>query len=82
MFGVLSTALARVATPQYVIVSVEFLLANYPHYAGLTSDAAMVALRDIFRHATIRGLTITEVNPKNDSNGRTVARLVAIVVRE
>lgn len=63
------------------IDSGEFPLANYPHYAGLSFEAAMDALGVFLADRVVRGLTITEVNPNNDPTGDMVSRLVDGVVK-
>jgi arginase family enzyme len=59
----------------------EFPLANYPHYAGLMAEEAFAALEVFLASPKVKALTITEVNPNNDPDGRMVGRLVEAVVR-
>lgn len=63
-----------------VIDSGEFPLANYPHYNGLGIDEAMAVLDEVLSVPKVKSLTITEVNPNNDSDGTMVTRIVDGVV--
>jgi arginase len=63
-----------------VIDSGQFPLANYPHYNGLGIDQAMAVLDQVLSTPEVKSLTITEVNPNNDPNGRMVQRIVEGVV--
>ena len=63
-----------------VIDSGEFPLANYPHYNGLGVDQAMAVLDEVLSVPKVKSLTITEVNPNNDSDGTMVQRIADGVV--
>ena len=56
-----------------------FPLANFPHFAGLTLEAARVCLNEFTSGEKFGGLIITEVNPGNDPDGRLIKTLVAVV---
>lgn len=59
----------------------EFPLGNYPHYAGLKAEEAFAALEVFLASPKVKALTITEVNPNNDPDGRMVGMVVDAVVR-
>ena len=63
-----------------VIDSGEFPLANYPHYAGLAVTETMNVLHEVLASDIVRGLTLTEINPNNDPDGRMVRTIVDGVV--
>jgi arginase len=56
-----------------------FPLANFPHFAGLTLEAASAALNEFTGGEKFAGLVITEVNPDHDPGGRLIKTLVAAV---
>ena len=56
-----------------------FPLANFPHFAGLTLEAASVCLNEFSRGEKFGGLVITEVNPDHDPDGLLIRTLVAVV---
>ena len=56
-----------------------FPLANFPHFAGLTLEAARVCLKEFTRGEKFGGLVITEVNPDHDPDGQLIKTLVAVV---
>ena len=56
-----------------------FPLANFPHFAGLTLEAASAALNEFTGAEKFGGLVITEVNPDHDPDGRLIKTLVAAV---
>lgn len=59
-----------------VIDSGKFPIGNYPHYAGLEFEEAMVALRNFVESEKLLALVLTEVNPNNDPGGRMLEMLV------
>ena len=56
-----------------------FPLANFPHFAGLTLEAARACLNEFTSGEKFGGLIITEVNPGDDPDGRLIKTLVAVV---
>jgi arginase len=56
-----------------------FPLANFPHFAGLTLEAARVCLNEFTSGQKFGGLVITEVNPDHDPDGQLIKTLVAVV---
>ncbi len=56
-----------------------FPLANFPHFAGLTLEAASACLNEFTGAEKFGGLVITEVNPDHDPDGRLIKTLVAAV---
>jgi arginase len=56
-----------------------FPLANFPHFAGLTLEAASASLNEFTGGEKFGGLVITEVNPDHDPDGRLIKSLVATV---
>ena len=56
-----------------------FPLANFPHFAGLTLEAARVCLNEFTRGEKFGELVITEVNPDHDPDGQLIKTLVAVV---
>jgi arginase len=64
-----------------VIDSVEFPLANFPHFnEGLTEEVAFGALAAFGRRPELSALVVTEVNPQRDPAGELVDRLVEALV--
>ena len=56
-----------------------FPLANFPHFAGLTLEAAGLCLNEFTRGEKFGGLVITEVNPDHDPGGQLLTALAATV---
>src|SRR5580700_11525828 len=56
-----------------------FPLANFPHFAGLTLEAARVCLNEFTSGEKFGGLVITEVNPDHDPDGQLIKTLVTVV---
>jgi arginase len=56
-----------------------FPLANFPHFAGLTLEAARVCLNEFTGGEKFGGLVITEVNPDHDPDGQLIKTLVTVV---
>ncbi|QKW25093.1 arginase family protein [Streptomyces seoulensis] len=63
-----------------VIDSVDFPLANFPHFnEGLPLDVARDCLTELCSAAHLAGLVVTEVNPDRDPGGDLVRTLVDMV---
>ncbi len=58
-----------------------FPLANFPHFAGLTLDQAVVSLNEFAGGEKFGGLVVTEVNPDHDPSGQLLRTLAAQVAR-
>jgi arginase len=58
-----------------------FPLANFPHFAGLTLDQAVVCLNEFAGGEKFGGLVVTEVNPDHDPSGQLLRTLSARVAR-
>jgi arginase len=56
-----------------------FLLANFPHFAGLTLETASACLNEFTRGEKFGGLVITEVNPDHDPDGQLIKTLATVV---
>jgi len=56
-----------------------FPLANFPHFAGLTLEAASTCLNEFTSGEKFGGLVITEVNPDHDPGGQLLATLARTV---
>jgi arginase len=56
-----------------------FPLANFPHFAGLTLEAADACLAEFTGGEKFGGLVITEVNPDHDPTGQLLGTLVKTV---
>jgi arginase len=63
-----------------VIDSAEFPLANFPHYAGLTVEEALSAVKIFLGNEKLKGMVLTEINPNNDPDGSMVQKLVDDIV--
>jgi len=57
-----------------------FPLGNFPHFAGLTLDQAVVGLNEFAGGEKFGGLVVTEVNPDHDPSGQVLRTLAARVV--
>ena len=64
-----------------VIDSGKFPIGNYPHYAGLEFEEAMVSLRVILGSGKLLALVVTEANSKNDPSGRMLEMLADGIVK-
>ncbi len=58
-----------------------FPLGNFPHFAGLTLDQAVVGLNEFAGGEKFGGLVVTEVNPDHDPSGQLLRTLAAQVAR-
>jgi len=58
-----------------------FPLGNFPHFAGLTLDQAVVSLNEFAGGEKFGGLVVTEVNPDHDPSGQLLRTLAAQVAR-
>jgi len=58
-----------------------FPLANFPHFAGLTLEAAGACLGEFTASPWLDGLVITEVNPDHDPGGHLVRTLAQVLTR-
>lgn len=60
-----------------VVDSAEWPLGNYPSYGGLSFDTVMSGIQyALTKCEKIIGMSVTEVNPNNDPDGRMVTQLV------
>lgn len=60
-----------------IIDSGAFPLGNYPSYGGVEPEEAFAALKVFLASPLVRALTVTEINPNNDPDGRMVGQVVA-----
>jgi arginase len=58
-----------------------FPLANFPHFAGLTLEAAGECLSEFTASPWFNGLVVTEVNPDNDPDGHSIGTLAQVLTR-
>lgn len=54
----------------------EFSFRNYPRYAGVDAEKAIAALEEALAWEKLGGLTMTGINPNNDSTDKMVGRVV------
>jgi arginase len=58
-----------------------FPLANFPHFAGLTLEAAGECLSEFTASPWFNGLVVTEVNPDHDPDGHSMGTLAQVLTR-